>query len=518
MSGERLGDYELTEPIGHGTMGTVWRARQVGRVTREVAIKRVAAADEAALARLRREAEALASLDHPHVVRILDVVDDGDGLAIVMALATGGSLADLLGDLGRLRPEQVVRVIAPVAEALASAHRRGVLHRDVKPSNVVFTGDGEPLLTDFGVARLRDAEPLTDQTGAALGTAEYLDPAVADGGEPDERADQYALGVVAWQALAGRLPYHGDTPLAVLRAADVGDRPPLSELARDAPASLVATVERACARTPGERFADCRALAAALRDAHLDLPPPGAVDEREAAGGPAGGEQERTSGGQPAGPPADSGTRTFGPAPPAPVEEAAPPTGWSRWTLLACVALVVAVAGAGGGAWWWGASDDETASSATRTEPPAADRDCPDVPRPEVAGDAELHRGDLDGDGCQAYVVWRGGEVLLYRDGGGAERAELVSTDGGAAELAERAQFTIADWSCDGAETAAVYDPDTGRVLEFRAWPDRAAGRARLDDDDVVAYDSGTVGGSLRAEVDNDGCADVVIDGGEPAA
>lgn len=564
MSGERLGDYELVEPVGHGTMGTVWRARQVGRVARQVAIKRVAGGDSQAIARLRREAEALAALDHPHVVGILDVVDDGDGLAIVMVWAAGGSLAELLADLGRLEPAQVVRVVTPVAEALASAHRRGVLHRDVKPSNVVFTGDGEPLLTDFGVARLGDAEPLTDQRGAALGTAEYLDPVVADGGPPDERADQYALGVVAWQALAGRLPYRGETPLATLRAADAGDRPRLAELAGEAPPTLLAAVERACARDPAERFADCRGLADALHQARMGLPPPGADPSGPApahapdAGGHAepGGTRdfpgshgnqapEVASGSDPpasrspptgrSGPPpppprADSGTRTFGPRPPAPAaDDRDLPTGWSRWSVAACVALVLAVAGVAAGAWWWnpaddepsaepGAGDDERAAPATPATP-APPADCPDVPRPEVPERAELFHADLDGDGCRAYIAWQAGDVWLYRHpDGSAERAALIGADGDTAELAERAEVAVADWSCDGAETAAVYDPQTGRVHEFRGWPHRAAGRDRLDDDDVVVYDTGTVNGDLRAEVDDDGCADIVIDGGQPAA
>lgn len=540
MVGERLGDYELVEPLGHGTMGTVWRARQTGRVSREVALKRVAGADPEQAARLRREAEALAALDHPHVVGLFDVVDDGDGLAIVMALATGGSLADLLDDLGRLRPDRAVGILAPIADALASAHRRGVLHRDVKPSNILFTSDGEPLLTDFGVARLRGGEPLTDQTGTALGTAEYLDPAVADGGAPDERADQYALGVVTWQALAGRLPYQGDSPLATLRAADRGERPALVGLAPDAPATLVQAVERASARDPDERFSDCRALAAALRSAELDLPPAGhgepSGDGPDAAPDQGPGEvpDELPAPPEVASPPAepepagarafggrDSGTQGFGAPPPAPEEPAAEPAGWSRWVVAACVGLVLLVAGGVAGVWWWSSPGEEAGAVASRPAPPTASPapDCPDIPRPDVEEEATLFEADLDGDGCEEYVAWLGGEILLYREpDGGTERAALVDPDGRAAELAERADFAVGDWNCDGAETAAVYDPQTGRVLEFRAWPDRAAGRPRLDDDDVVAYDSDTVGGQLRVEEDGDGCATIVIDGGEAAA
>ena len=152
---------------------------------------------------MRREATVLTELDHPHVVRVLEVLHDGDGVAIAMQYAPGGSLADLLAERGRLDPGQVVAVAAPVADALASAHRRGVLHGDVKPANILFTSDGEPLLGDFGVARtlgLVTSEQI-------VGTAEYLAPELLDGAHPDPRADVYSLAVVCYQALTGRPPY-----------------------------------------------------------------------------------------------------------------------------------------------------------------------------------------------------------------------------------------------------------------------------------------------------------------------
>ena len=149
-----VGDYDLEHQIGAGASGTVWQAHRRGPVARVVALKRLRAGGSTAdLARMRREATVLTELDHPHVVRVLEVLHDGDGVAIAMQYAPGGSLADLLAERGRLGPGQVVAVAAPVADALASAHRRGVLHGDVKPANILFTSDGEPLLGDFGVAR-----------------------------------------------------------------------------------------------------------------------------------------------------------------------------------------------------------------------------------------------------------------------------------------------------------------------------------------------------------------------------
>ncbi|MGH9259520.1 MAG: serine/threonine-protein kinase, partial [Acidimicrobiales bacterium] len=199
-----VGDYHLEHQIGAGASGTVWKAQRRGPVGRVVALKRLRAGSGADdLARIRREATVLTELDHPHIVRVLEVIHDGDGVALAMQFAPGGSLDDLLAERGRLPAGQVVAVAAPVADALASAHRRGVLHGDVKPANVLFTSDGEPLLTDFGVARTL-GRLTSDQIS---GTAEYLAPEVLDGAHPDPRADVYSLAVVCYQALAGRPPY-----------------------------------------------------------------------------------------------------------------------------------------------------------------------------------------------------------------------------------------------------------------------------------------------------------------------
>src|SRR5690606_9136371 len=168
-----VGDYDLDHQIGSGASGTVWKAHHRGPVARTVALKRLrAGGGEAELARLRREAAVLAELDHPHVVRVLEVLHDGDGIALAVQHAPRGSLDDLLAERGRLAPGQVVALAAPLAEALASAHRRGTVHGDVKPANVLFTSDGEPLLGDFGVARTL-GQVTSDMV---TGTAEYLAP------------------------------------------------------------------------------------------------------------------------------------------------------------------------------------------------------------------------------------------------------------------------------------------------------------------------------------------------------
>ncbi|MGH9288224.1 MAG: serine/threonine-protein kinase, partial [Acidimicrobiales bacterium] len=222
-----VGDYELERQIGAGASGTVWRAHSRGPVARVVAIKRLPVGGGAGeLERLRREATVLTDLDHPHIVRVLEVLHDGDGIALAMQFAPGGSLDELLAERGRLTPGQVVAVAAPVADALASAHRRGIVHGDVKPANVLFTSDGEPLLSDFGVARTLGGFT-SDQVS---GTAEYVAPELLDGARPDPRADVYSLGVVCYQALAGQPPYAGPVPLAVVRAADTGQHLRLESL------------------------------------------------------------------------------------------------------------------------------------------------------------------------------------------------------------------------------------------------------------------------------------------------
>jgi serine/threonine protein kinase len=263
----RLGDYLLEAQIGAGSSGTVWRARLDGPIAPVVAVKRLrgpAPGDDDVL-RLRREAMVLRDLDHPHIVRMMAVLPDGDGLAIAMQYASGGSLEALLSARGRLRPGEVVAVAAPIASALASAHRRDIFHVDVKPANILFTSDGEPLLGDFGVARTLGR--LTSVVGgeqATAGTAHYLAPELLDGAAPDARSDVYSLGVVCYEALTGKRPYDAALPLAVLRAAELGRHEPLTDRP-DIPGPLALVVEQAMSRDADQRPATAEQFGAALR-------------------------------------------------------------------------------------------------------------------------------------------------------------------------------------------------------------------------------------------------------------
>ena len=252
--------YELDHAIGRGSMGLVYRATRRMPPGGVVAIKRVpVAADPELRQHLRAEAEILASLDHPHIMRVLELMDDDDGVAIVMPFAVGGSLADLLLQQGRLTPSAVVEIAVPTAEALSSAHGHGVLHCDVKPSNIVFTSDGEPLLTDFGLARWVARPSIWGQ--AVLGTAEYLDPEVAEGATPDERSDVYSLAVVCYECLTGRVPFTGPTPLAVLRSSSRGRATPVVDLVSDIPRSVSDLVAAGMARRRSRRPATAREFA-----------------------------------------------------------------------------------------------------------------------------------------------------------------------------------------------------------------------------------------------------------------
>ncbi len=257
-----LPGYDVQALLGFGATGEVWRARELA-TGETVALKRLRdGADPAAVDALRREASLLRSLDTPYVVRLREVV----GSVLVLDHAPGGSLAALLARRGSLDAGEVVTIAGPLAQALAAAHSRGLVHGDVTPSNVLFTADGMPLLSDLGLARMA-GEPLASVDG----TAEYVDPAVARGGAPDAAADVWALAAVCHHMLAGSPPHEGSSVGDVLAASAAGGRAPLGLLAPWAPRPLVAAVEAALVADPALR-PDAAAFASALRRAHAAAP------------------------------------------------------------------------------------------------------------------------------------------------------------------------------------------------------------------------------------------------------
>jgi serine/threonine protein kinase len=207
-----LGDlYEVERELGRGGMSVVYCARDT-RLGRRVAVKVLPpdlAHDPAVRTRFAREAHTAAQLAHPHIVPIHDV-GERDGVAyLVMALVSGGNLATLMAREGRLSSNETRRLLREIADALDFAHQRGVIHRDIKPDNILLDGDsGRAMVSDFGIARAMEAGGRLTATGAAVGTPTYMSPEQAVGERQlDGRCDIYALGVVAYQMLAGRVPF-----------------------------------------------------------------------------------------------------------------------------------------------------------------------------------------------------------------------------------------------------------------------------------------------------------------------
>jgi eukaryotic-like serine/threonine-protein kinase len=483
--------YEVEDVIGRGAMGVVYRARQVGTGRRVVAYKRVPGGDPELLGRLRDEAETLAELDHPNIIRIFDVVPDSDGMAIVMQYAAGGTLAQAIAARGRIPADATVAVLATIADALASAHRQGVLHRDIKPANILFTADGNPLLSDFGVARRTTGTPRTDAGALGPATCEYLDPAVADGAVFDERSDCYALGVVAYEMLTGRRPFTGDTALAVLRAADRGEPTPLTQLAPDAPPALAEVVGAAMARDPRQRPAGAAQLAALLRAAVSGPEQGGGLDPRiadaHAAPAPAA--------------PHDPPTRIFGPRPPlrpAPTKERA--TDWRRIGAVAALLLVVPPAIAALTLRGRGAADAEPVPVSAAVGPVLVTEDplpvCDGVRIPAATGTGTVLTGDLHGDGCVSWVRYDDGVLEVAGEADEPLRFRVGEPGD---------QLVLGDWDCNGSQTAALYRPASGEVFHFSTW---AGADAPLTS--APGEHSGVVGGTARVTVHGD-CERVTI-------
>lgn len=259
------GRYEVHEAIGQGGMAVVYRAtdRTLGRDVALKVLRDQYAADPEIVERFAREARAAARLSHPHVVDIYDVGSD-DGLHyIVMELVPGEDLKRLIRRAAPLPPSVVIRLGREIASALEYAHRRGIVHRDVKPQNVLIDPEGHARLTDFGIAQAADGAGLT-QTGTVLGTAHYMAPEQARGRPASPASDIYSLGVVLYEMATGRLPFRGDSAVEVaLRHVEEAPVPP-RRLNPGIPPALEATIQRAMAKDPGKRFASAAELGQAL--------------------------------------------------------------------------------------------------------------------------------------------------------------------------------------------------------------------------------------------------------------
>ena len=257
--------YSLRERIAVGGMGEVHLATD-DRLGRLVAVKVLAAgfADSPDFVeRFHREALTAAALSHPNIAQVYDYGVDGDSHFIVMEYAEGHDLAQVIREHGRLTPTDAVRVAEQVCAALGAAHRAGVVHRDIKPGNVIVRPDGTVKVTDFGIARALGQASLTD-TGTVMGTAAYVAPEQARGEATTASSDLYSLGILLFQMLTGAVPFDGDTPVAIAMR-HLGEPVPLpSSRVADLPANLDEVVVRATAKSPSDRYADADAMAAAL--------------------------------------------------------------------------------------------------------------------------------------------------------------------------------------------------------------------------------------------------------------
>ena len=270
MTNQDGGRYQLTSRIATGGMGEVWRAEDTV-LDREVAVKVLKqeyADDPTFRARFEAEARNAAALHHPNVASVFDFGelndDDGSGHRrpfLVMELVPGQPLSVLLRGGEPMPPERASEVVAQAADAIAAAHTLGIVHRDVKPANLLVTPDGIVKITDFGIARAADGAAIT-QTGQIIGTPHYISPEQAEGQPATQASDIYALGVVLYECLAGRRPFARDTPIQVALAHIREDVPPLDDAV---PARLRAIVDKALAKDPAARFASAGDLALALR-------------------------------------------------------------------------------------------------------------------------------------------------------------------------------------------------------------------------------------------------------------
>jgi serine/threonine-protein kinase len=435
------GRYRLEREIARGGMGTVWEADDP-LLARHVAVKTLDPAlgnDETVRARFRREAVTAAAVTHPNIVATYDTGED-DGIAfIVMELVHGATLRQLIDRDGALPATRAADIAYQVADALAVAHARGLVHRDVKPGNVLVQADGRVKVTDFGIAKAADsgAEELT-RTGMVVGTARYLAPEQVDGRAIDERVDVYSLGLVLYEMLCGRAPFEADTDIATAVARLTGPPPPIRHECPSLPPGLEHVIDRALARDPADRWPS----ALAFRDAvgvfrtertadRVDATLPVRVPARAPAAAPAG---------------------VVGTAPPpAPAARAVTGPRLALWITVFVVGLIAGYLG-------YRALEPEPVSNAA---PPA---------RPVAAPLPIVSATDYDPDGDQSEnpedvrlvldndtaTVWTT-EQYRDRDVGGLKPGVGLVLDLGSPKRVERVEVSTPDRDWD----AQVYTSDT---------------------------------------------------------
>ncbi|NNE35399.1 MAG: serine/threonine protein kinase, partial [Rhodothermales bacterium] len=267
MIGKTVSHYTITGELGRGGMGVVYRAHD-DRLDRDVALKFLPpnlTADSVAKERFIREARAASSLDHQNICTIFDVGESDDGQTyIVMAYYEGQTLKSRI-DEGQQSAEAAVNVVVQIADGLAAAHRKGIVHRDVKPGNIIVTPEGVAKILDFGLAKLSGTKVELTAQDSTLGTAAYMSPEQARGDEIGSGTDVWSLGVILYELLTGKRPFAAEYEQALLYGILNENPAPLSDLQPDVPEDLVAIVERALTKDPDQRYANAEEFAADLR-------------------------------------------------------------------------------------------------------------------------------------------------------------------------------------------------------------------------------------------------------------
>jgi len=271
--GEKIaGRYEVEELVGQGGMSSVYKAHD-SLLERHVALKILHdhySSDEAFVERFKREARSVAQLQHPNIVTVIDRGEEEGRQYIVFEYIEGENLKELVVRKGRLDVHEALEIALEVARGLAFAHQNGLVHRDVKPQNVLLNGDGRAKVTDFGIARTVDVDGMT-QTGTVLGTSNYIAPEQATGQRVDAQSDVYALGTVLYELLAGDVPFPGESFVAVAMK-HVHEPPPnLLDVRRNVPLRVAAAVDRALEKDPEQRFPTMDAFAAELEACLAEL-------------------------------------------------------------------------------------------------------------------------------------------------------------------------------------------------------------------------------------------------------
>ena len=286
MVGETLSDrYELQELVGTGGMSSVYKAhdRLLARTVALKVLHQQYTGDEDYVERFRREARAVAALSHPNIVTVIDRGEHGDRQFIVFEFVDGENLKQLVQRSGPLPVETALELGVQVARGLGFAHEQGLVHRDVKPQNVLLNGNGEAKVTDFGIARSLDVKHGMTQTGTVLGTSDYIAPEQAQGQSVDAHTDVYSLGVVLYELLTNEVPFPGENFVAVAMRHINEPPPPIRDKRPDVSPRLEAAIQCAMAKDPAERYASmrefCRELEACLAEAEGTqvLPPPDGV-------------------------------------------------------------------------------------------------------------------------------------------------------------------------------------------------------------------------------------------------